>query len=75
MEVLEFLEKYGSWGSYTLIVFGLIYAVNYLLKENKSLRLNEKVILERHYDDLKEMGSVVEKVSKWVESNTKYGGD
>lgn len=72
MEFIELIESYGGWGSYTLIVIGLIYAVRYFHLENKSLKKGEVTAREAHFDDLRKYLSVAQKMTDVIEAK-KYG--
>ena len=72
MDFIDFLTTYGNWGAYTLIVIGLVYAIKYLHGEIQELKQNEVTIRKAHYDDIKEMFTVMDKVGDWIDSK-KYG--
>ena len=72
MEFIELLKEYGGWGSYTLILVGLIYAIRYLHQEKEKLKKTIETERESHMTDIKSMWAVMDKVGDWIDSK-KYG--
>lgn len=72
MEFIELLKQYGGWGSYTLILIGLIYAIRYLHQEKESLKKTVETERITHMADIKSMWAVMDKVGDWIDSK-KYG--
>jgi hypothetical protein len=72
MGFIDFIKEYSGWGAYNLVVFGLIYAIKYLHKENTELKQQLQDQKELHYNDLKEGAGLIARFAAWLDSK-KYG--